>query len=74
MVATFGVPEQVAVPLEKVPVIGALEYPEPGSRMVRGVPLAIVSAPVSGTVAVAPPVKVRAHVCPADPLIEPSLV
>ena len=53
-VMTLAVPLQVAVPLPSVAVVGGVMPPDPSDVMLRWVPLAIVSVPVSTTVAVAP--------------------
>jgi hypothetical protein len=76
-VLTVAVPLQVAVPLLKVAVLGAIVAPCPGAVIVNCVPPAIVFEPVNATVAVAPvtPLKLdRSQVWPFDPLIVPPEV
>jgi hypothetical protein len=73
--ATFTVPEQVAVPLESVAVVGAALAPEPPFTKTKGVPLAIAFAPVKATVAEAPEEPLLKpltwQVCPSVPWIDP---
>ena len=70
-VPTVALPEQVAVPLESVAVVGGAGAFTPPAVIVSGVPPAIVFAPDKATVAVAPvePLKLlRVQVCPAVPV------
>ena len=70
-----AVPEQVAVPLDRVAVVGGAVAPVPAFVRSIGVPLAIVFVPVKVTVAVAPlePLlkSLRVQVCPTVPVIVP---
>ena len=73
-VVTVAAPEQVAVPLESVAVVGAEVAPVPPAVMTSGVPLAMVLSPVKATVAAAlvePLLKLlTTQVCPAVPAID----
>jgi hypothetical protein len=76
VVATVAVPEQAAVPLESWAVVGGAVAPFPPAVITRGVPGAMVLAPVKTTVAVAPaePLlkRLRLQDWPAVPAIGPS--
>jgi hypothetical protein len=73
--AIVAVPEQVAVPFDKVAVVGDMVAPSPPAVMASAAPPAIVFVPVKATVAVAP-VKpllkpLRLQVWPVDPAMDP---
>ena len=70
-----AVPEQVAVPLERVAEVGAAVAPEPPAEISSGVKLPIVFVPDKVTVAVAPVEPLlkllRVQVCPIAPVTVP---
>ena len=76
-VEIVAVPEQVAVPLPKVAVVGAADAPDPREVITKAVPPAIVLVPVKATVAVAVDELLkleRVQVWVAEPVMVPPLV
>jgi hypothetical protein len=77
-VTTVAVPEQVAVPFERVAVVGAVAYfPVPGGVITNAVPPAITFVPVNAIDPIPlrlPLRNVALQVCPTVPVIVPPLV